>query len=725
MGQRGRPPGRTEEQSRMSGDALVSSGGNVRPWVTYSLLLICAFSLAYARTLEGDVRAASDVALDAAVEYLQAHPYLVPAAVLEERMGGAAIRSARELFERDRDRRGALPVLRGVKRRQQEQLDQLVDNGLAPLTELPKYRAGLQASERSPSSFLLHPFIHAGWLHLIGNGLCLLVLGFFVERAWGKGVFAMFLVLTVVASASAFIAGNPGLEDPFIGTSGVLAGVLAAFTVRFARAWRDPTTGLLILLTAAWLVGPVAYGVEWSVASELGNSSTGASYWAIGGGAAFGFLAAMLIVLGKIEETLVHPQQAAARTKRVAPELERALQEHASGRVEEAFQLLQAVLQKQPDDRNALLAMWDIATDLGRPEDATRALLQVIREEVRTGASVPAVGHWLDLSSRGLDAEAEPTLLIRMALLLRDADHPGAALDALKKALDAADGTDESVVAARVARASRDIDPEVAEDAAWRALGSMTLDIEERRSLEALLSQLDPKAGAAAERFERSGRPTGIRPAIPDPEATPEPRAEEPSHWEDPELRDEGEAREEPTAQPEPRLPSGYAPTRPVPIDLDVVSRTLQLVPAVPTELATEGLVIEAEGAGAKKRVPYDRVGAICVVAIEGISNRPVIVVDLVMNWKSARSSEPLKVIRLRADKFDPRRLIDQRGSPSPLDAMRLFIEQLLEKTDATPLPDLQAARGLPFASFSDLESYHRHVLSVETSPGAYEWSDE
>jgi len=62
--------------------------------------------------------------------------------------------------------------------------------------------------------------------------------------------------------------------------------------------------------------------------------------------------------------------------------------------------------------------------------------------------------------------------------------------------------------------------------------------------------------------------------------------------------------------------------------------------------------------------------------------------------------------------------LIDSRRFISadcpPLDAMRKVIDLLLERSGAPPLPDLAAARGYPFVSFADIESYQHSILSVE-----------
>jgi hypothetical protein len=85
--------------------------------------------------------------------------------------------------------------------------------------------------------------------------------------------------------------------------------------------------------------------------------------------------------------------------------------------------------------------------------------------------------------------------------------------------------------------------------------------------------------------------------------------------------------------------------------------------------------------------------------------------VDLILNWMSL-ADEPLRIIRLRGDRFDPRQLAAKQASA--VDALRAMIEQLLRRSGASPLPDLESAKGLPFASFDDLASYHRDVLMVD-----------
>jgi hypothetical protein len=145
------------------------------------------------------------------------------------------------------------------------------------------------------------------------------------------------------------------------------------------------------------------------------------------------------------------------------------------------------------------------------------------------------------------------------------------------------------------------------------------------------------------------------------------------------------------------------------------------VVPARPLGLDSDGLVIEIEG-GSKRRVDFAKVDALSVVAVHGLGPKPVILMDLLLNWLEQDGAE-LKLVRLRADRFDPRRLVT--GSEAPLEALRLFADYLLGATRAAPLPDLQAVRGRPFAVLESVEAYHRDVLMAQEAGDAHGWSGE
>ncbi len=274
----------------------------------------------------------------------------------------------------------------------------------------------------------------------------------------------------------------------------MIAGLLAAFTLRFASRWAEAGYWAVVVGGVCWLTLPAGFGWDGSVVPGPTTSgemvaAANASLWAIAGGFGCGLVMASMLMLGKIEATFSNAPTTSERKPSVEPDLEAALEAQADGRLPESFELISALLEHKPEYRAALIAMWEVALELGREADASNAMLRVVRDEVRRNAP-SAVGHWLDLASRGLHGDAEPALLIHIALMLREAGQPIEALSALKRALENSADSDSAELAARVARASQSLDRNFTEAAAWRALGSVDLAYKDRQNLEALLGEL-------------------------------------------------------------------------------------------------------------------------------------------------------------------------------------------------------------------------------------------
>jgi tetratricopeptide (TPR) repeat protein len=439
--------------------------------------------------------------------------------------------------------------------------------------------------------------------------------------------------------------------------------------------------------------------------------------------AAFGFgaAAALGIRVAQLEQVFGRRAPASGMAARGSAQLERALEHRAAGRFDQAFTLLVNLLRQTPDQRDAALALWDVACDLGRPAAAAPALLGVIRDEVRRGANEQAVQHWLELAEAGLERGAEPALALRLAALLAAGGQRDAAAHALRHALARASGP---ALASRVARAASSIDPETAAEAAWRALGHAELSLEERQSLEDLLADVLPRGALAAARARQPARRAPVSKPAPAPEAAvavvdPEAELLELVDPEEPVAPPRAEASIPMAAAASEAEPFvDLAPTKPEAIEFESASRTLEAIVAVPTAFDEDGLQITAS-TGARKRVRYERINAVSVVAVSGLGPKPVILVDLILNWMSL-ADEPLRIIRLRGDRFDPRKLAPEHAAP--VDALRALIARLLRESNATPLPDLASAQGMPFAAFDDLASYHRDVLMVDEA-SAYAWS--
>lgn len=148
-------------------------------------------------------------------------------------------------------------------------------------------------------------FLHAGWMHLGGNMLYLLIFGDNVEDRFGHFKFLVFYLLAGLAANFAQLSVSMFSDIPTLGASGAIAGVLAAYLVLF------PGRRVRVLL-AAWIVNMPAILVigAWiliQLVSGMGSisnaaSSGGVAYMAhIGGFAAGLFLT--LVLRGKSRPT--------------------------------------------------------------------------------------------------------------------------------------------------------------------------------------------------------------------------------------------------------------------------------------------------------------------------------------------------------------------------------------------------------------------------------------
>jgi rhomboid family protein len=103
-------------------------------------------------------------------------------------------------------------------------------------------------------SALTTQFVHAGWLHLLGNMLFLWVFGNNVEDRFGRFRFAAFYLAVGVIASYFYAYAFPGSADTLVGASGAIAGVLGAYLMLFPRA-RVLTIVLVIpIWLRAWLV---------------------------------------------------------------------------------------------------------------------------------------------------------------------------------------------------------------------------------------------------------------------------------------------------------------------------------------------------------------------------------------------------------------------------------------------------------------------------------------
>ena len=137
-------------------------------------------------------------------------------------------------------------------------------------------------------------FMHAGWLHILGNMVFLWVFGPEVEDAMGRIQYLLFYLLSGLAASLAQIAASPHSTVPNLGASGAIAGVMGAFLITYPR---DKIRTLILfgffvritVLPAALLIG-IWFVIQLfsQVGSVAAAQTGGVAYMAHVGGFVFG-----------------------------------------------------------------------------------------------------------------------------------------------------------------------------------------------------------------------------------------------------------------------------------------------------------------------------------------------------------------------------------------------------------------------------------------------------
>ena len=138
-------------------------------------------------------------------------------------------------------------------------------NALVFFLELSGGDAFIQRWAFVPSRFLDNPladfptlftsmFMHAGWVHLLGNMLYLWIFGDNVEDRLGHATFTVFYLLCGLGATFAQLAVSTGSNIPNLGASGAIAGVLGAYLLMFPRGSVNVLLGRIVTRMSALVV---------------------------------------------------------------------------------------------------------------------------------------------------------------------------------------------------------------------------------------------------------------------------------------------------------------------------------------------------------------------------------------------------------------------------------------------------------------------------------------
>jgi len=150
---------------------------------------------------------------------------------------------------------------------------------------------------RQVSHLLTSMFLHASWMHLLGNMWFLWIFGNNVEDSMGRLRFVAFYLLSGLAAAMGQVLTDPGSSIPMVGASGAISGVMGAYLVLYpnVRVFTLVPLGFFITSMAlpAWVMLGYWFVIQFvSGLASFGGGMGGVAFWAHIGG----FVAGVVLI---------------------------------------------------------------------------------------------------------------------------------------------------------------------------------------------------------------------------------------------------------------------------------------------------------------------------------------------------------------------------------------------------------------------------------------------
>lgn len=314
--------------------------------------------------------------------------------------------------------------------------------------DLVVYQYGFKPAMPSLADLCSAMFLHAGWLHLLGNMLFLWIFGDNVELHVGRIRYALLYLLTGMLGTLFFALFRLDSAVPLVGASGAISGVLGCYFVWF------PHNKVRVLMVLIWFIDVILVPARWVLGFYvlienllpflLDHSGGGVAYGAHIGGFLGGAGFATLMTRWRHRDAVLggsywQRARAAAAAKEPAQRFTRAL---AQGGWDEALREYSVM---SIAERNALadedvFALADWLTEVRRYEPALAILQRYIathptsaglaRAHLRAGLILlrglerptAAYQHFLSV----LDLQPSPDVAQAARLALADIEATGA-----------------------------------------------------------------------------------------------------------------------------------------------------------------------------------------------------------------------------------------------------------------------------------------------------------
>ncbi len=138
-------------------------------------------------------------------------------------------------------------------------------------------------------------FMHAGWMHLIGNMIYLWIFADNIEATVGSTAFLILYFLGGLAAHAGHIYFHPQEMVPVVGASGALAAVMGAYLVMFPRSRIKGYLLVFAVTIPALVFLPIWFAQQFMGGyAALGQAGGGGvAWWAHIGGFVFGVVAGL------------------------------------------------------------------------------------------------------------------------------------------------------------------------------------------------------------------------------------------------------------------------------------------------------------------------------------------------------------------------------------------------------------------------------------------------
>ena len=161
----------------------------------------------------------------------------------------------------------------------------------------------IRIPDRDPVSFLgailLSTFLHAGFLHIIGNMLFLWVFGNNIEDFLGHVKYLAFYLLGGIAAALAHIFTHADSFLPTVGASGAVAAAMGAYLDLHPRARVNVLVAIIFLWTVIQMQAVVVlllwFVYQFFIGLQEASGATSVAWMAHVGGFVFGVIGIFLL----------------------------------------------------------------------------------------------------------------------------------------------------------------------------------------------------------------------------------------------------------------------------------------------------------------------------------------------------------------------------------------------------------------------------------------------